>query len=539
VLTAAPLQAVIKAAAESGRADIIEADPLTGLTLSAGGQTASGDLEALSPVMKDEKIAKRIYDIKTVYKQLTEQNIPLRGSVFDPLLAAYLVNPLSADYSLSRLSQEYVGGAEGPEGFSAICDKLFTLTDQMGMRPLLDEIEQPLALVLGEMETIGFAVNKAGLETYGQALAAELAGLEEEIYTLAEGERFNIRSPKQLGVVLFEHLGLQTKRKTKSGYSTDAEVLESLAHSHPIIKKLLSYRQLDKLKATYCDGLAKAVAEDGRIHTRFKQTETRTGRISSAEPNLQNIPVRQEMGSRLRRFFEAKEGCLLVDADYSQIELRVLAHMSGDPTMCKAFAEHIDIHTQTASEVFHMPLEMVTPLMRSRAKAVNFGIVYGIGAYSLSEDIGVSMSEADHYIKSYFEIYPRVKAFLDETVAEAKQKGYVTTMFGRRRPLPELASANANIRNFGERAAKNTAVQGTAADIIKIAMVKVARRLESEGLKSRLILQIHDELIVEAPTDEVERASRILKEEMERAALLDCPMAVDLHTGSDWLAAKG
>jgi DNA polymerase-1 len=349
------------------------------------------------------------------------------------------------------------------------------------------------------------------------------------------GYAFNLNSPKQLAVALFEDLGLPAKKKTKTGYSTSADVLESLRNAHPVVEMLLDYRTLSKLKSTYCDGLLKVIRPDGRIHSSFNQTETRTGRISSTEPNLQNIPVRQELGRELRRFFRAREGWVLCDADYSQIELRVLAHMAGDPTMTEAFNTGADIHRITASQVFGVPEEMVTPLMRSRAKAVNFGIVYGIGAHSLSQDIHVSYAEAKTYIEEYLRHYGAVAGFMDRLIEEAKACGYAKTLYGRRRPLPELRASNGMTRSFGERVARNMPIQGTAADIIKLAMVRVHRRLSEEGMQARLILQVHDELIVEAPEAEAERAAALLKEEMESAASL----SADVGIGKTWYDAKG
>lgn len=476
-----------------------------------------------------------IYDIKNYHKQHPEESLP--ENVFDPMLAAYLINPLANGYALDRLLTEYGCGNE-EDGFELLCQVLADKVDDMGMTPLLRDIEQPLAVVLGDMETVGIRVEKSGLERYGDEMIRKAEAVRREVCELA-GEEFNIGSPKQLSHILFEKLGLPTARKTKSGFSTDAEVLEALAPEHPIVEKVLLYRQYTKLVSTYCEGLAKQIAEDGRIHTTFIQTETRTGRISSAEPNLQNIPVRTELGRQLREFFVAEPGYTLLDADYSQIELRVLAAVAGDENMKAAFADGLDIHTKTASEVFGLPANMINATLRNRAKAVNFGIVYGIGAFSLSRDIGVTVSEADRYIKNYLAAYPDIAKFLADTVGRAKKDGFVTTRFGRRRPLPELGSSNANIRNFGERAAKNTAIQGTAADIIKIAMIKVAKRLKDEGLKAKLILQIHDELIVEAPTDEADFAAAILKEEMERAAQLGVPLAADVSRGQNWLEAKG
>ena len=368
-------------------------------------------------------------------------------------------------------------------------------------------------------------------------LDEQIKQLEQRIHQLA-GEEFNLNSPKQLGEILFEKLGLPTRKKTKTGYSTSAEVLESLRGKHEIIDEILEYRKLAKLKSTYVDGLLKVVAEDGRIHTHFNQTDTRTGRLSSTEPNLQNIPVRTELGSRLRAFFKAQPDCELVDADYSQIELRVLAHISQDENMIAAFNSDEDIHTNTAAQVFDMPPLFVTPEMRRKAKAVNFGIVYGIGAFSLSQDIGVSVAEADRYIKNYLDTFSGVRRYMEETVEFAQQHGYIETMFGRRRALPEIHSTNKNIVNFGKRVAMNTPIQGTAADIIKIAMIKVYRRLKAEQLSARLILQVHDELIVEAPLHELEQVKHLLVEEMQNAVQLSVLLKADVGCGKSWLDAK-
>ena len=472
-----------------------------------------------------------------------EEEIPV---AFDLRLAGYLLSPNSTEYTVQRLAGEYSvpspafsEGTEIPDAalraawLLPVSRRLEEEIAANGQEMLLHEVEIPLAQVLASMELTGFLIDLEELAAFGAELRGLIANLEGEIYDLA-GHRFNINSPKQLGVLLFEELGLPAGKKTKSGYSTDPEVLEGLIHDHAIISKILDYRKYAKLLSTYVEGLKNAVGPDSRIRTSFNQTETRTGRISSAEPNMQNIPIRTEPGSRMRRFFPAREGCLLVDADYSQIELRVLASIAGDENMIGAFLSGEDIHRNTAAQVFDMPPDFVTPMMRSRAKAVNFGIVYGISAYSLSKDIGVTVSEADQYIKSYLRTYKGVKAYMDRTVAEAAEKGYVSTLFGRRRYLPELKSSNRNLRAFGQRVAMNMPIQGTAADIIKIAMVRVYRRLKKEGLASRLILQVHDELIVECPEAEAQRVRDLVKEEMEAAVSLAVPMEVDAKTGKDW-----
>ena len=467
---------------------------------------------------------------------------------FDTSLAAYLLSPSSSSYEPERLCAEYsipVATAEnGEEGLGfihalpALCKRLADDIHEIANDQLLYEIEIPLARVLARMENLGFMVDVEAIRNYGEQLGKEADELQASIYEDV-GYEFNINSPKQLAKALFEDLNLPPRKKTKSGYSTNAEVLESLLPLHPVISKILEYRTVAKLKSTYCDSLIDKVAHDGRIHSSFNQTETRTGRISSTEPNLQNIPVRTERGREFRRFFKAKDGCVLVDADYSQIELRVLAHMAGDETMRKAFTDNIDIHTVTASEVFGVPIDQVTPLMRSRAKAVNFGIVYGIGAFSLSKDIGVTVREAQKYIDNYLARFSAIDSYMKKTIEQAKADGYVSTLEGRRRYLPELAASNFNTRSFGERVARNAPIQGTAADIIKIAMVRVDERLKREGLEARLILQVHDELIVEAPAFESMQVAMLLQEEMENAVQLSVPLTAEASMGETWYEAKG
>jgi DNA polymerase-1 len=387
------------------------------------------------------------------------------------------------------------------------------------------------------MEREGILVKEKELSEYGQQLTGRIEELEQGIYDAA-GEEFNINSPKQLGVILFEKLQMPNGKKTKTGYSTAADVLEKLAPDYPIVSDILEYRTLTKLKSTYADGLAAYIEEDGRIHTCFNQTITATGRLSSTEPNMQNIPVRMELGRMIRKVFVPREGCLFLDADYSQIELRVLAHMSGDENLIEAYKNAEDIHRMTASQVFHVPFDEVTDLQRRNAKAVNFGIVYGISSFGLSEDLSITRKEAQQYINSYFETYPGIKTFLDGLVEHAKKDGYVTTMFGRRRPVPELSSGNFMQRSFGERVAMNSPIQGTAADIIKIAMIRVHDRLLTEGLSSRLILQVHDELLVETYDEEKETVSQLLHEEMLHAAELSVSLEADVHAGQNWYEAK-
>lgn len=501
------------------------------------------DIELLL-LLENEYITKRVYDYKNLYKQYPN----IKNVNFDAMLAAYLCNPSASDYSIPRLIAEY-GTLTQIENcadelllaatqFSACCNALEKLLKNSGELELLYNIEVPLARVLGNMELIGFLADFEGLSKHSKHLQARIDELTGEIYNLA-GEEFNINSPKQLGQILFVKLGLPAKKKTKSGFSTNAEVLEELRYDFPIVELILKYRQLAKLKSTYCDGLLSCRGEDGRIHSTFNQTEARTGRISSLEPNLQNIPVRTDEGKILRKFFMAREGYVLCDADYSQIELRVLASMANDPVMIDAFKSDTDIHTVTASQVFNIPIDMVLPVMRSRAKAVNFGIVYGIGAFSLAKDIGVSRKEADTYIKNYLDTYKGIAAYMDNTIAQAKADGFVTTLFGRRRYLPELSASNGMLRAFGERVARNAPIQGTAADIIKIAMIKVSQRLAKEIPTAQLILQVHDELIVECEEKDRAAVCKILEEEMSAAAQLSVELKVDAHSGKNWLEAKG
>ena len=406
-----------------------------------------------------------------------------------------------------------------------------------GMWNVYTQIELPLIFTLDSMEKWGISVKSEELKSYGEKLSVRIGELEKQIWQQA-GEEFNINSPKQMGVILFEKLGLKGGKKTKTGYSTAADILEKLAPEYPIVKDILEYRQLAKLKSTYADGLVGEIAEDGRIHSTFNQTITATGRISSTEPNLQNIPVRMALGRLIRKVFVPEEGYVFLDADYSQIELRVLAHMSGDEKLIQAYKEAQDIHRHTASEVFHVPFDEVTDLQRRNAKAVNFGIVYGISSFGLSQDLSITRKEAAEYIERYFETYPKIKGFLDGLVEEGKEKGYVTTMFGRRRPIPELKSGNFMQRSFGERVAMNSPIQGTAADIIKIAMNRVYRRLKDENLKSRLVLQVHDELLIETCKEEIPQVSAILEEEMKGAAKLSVELEVDMHQGNNWYEAK-
>ena len=532
----------IKTAKIKNKADIYIADEkiaaVSGDTVTV---ISDGELEKL---LKDGGIKKRVHDFKNLSKKYPD----IAGVRFDTMLAAYLCNPSASSYATDRIIAEYAPYEPEIEGetdefiknaclFSLACDTLENELEKTGQKKLFDEIELPLARVLGEMELCGFSADVNGLKALSSELDTRIKALESEIYSLV-GYEFNLNSPKQLGVALFEKLGLPAKKKTKSGYSTGAEVLEGLKNEHPAVSLLLNYRQLAKLKSTYADGLQDCIAEDGRIHSTFNQTEARTGRISSLEPNLQNIPVRTAEGRRLREYFNAPAGRVLCDADYSQIELRVLASMSGDTNMINAFGSGTDIHTVTASQVFGLPQEMITPELRSRAKAVNFGIVYGIGAFSLSKDIGVTRAEADRYIKSYLAAYPGVAAYMEKAIEDAKKNGYVTTLYGRRRYIPELSNSNGNMRAFGERVARNAPIQGTAADIIKIAMIKVSRSLKDEFPTARLILQVHDELIVECDEKDAEDICTLLEREMENAADLAVRLTAEAHFGKTWLEAK-
>ena len=468
---------------------------------------------------------------------------------FDVSVAAYLLNPLKNNYTWEDVAREHLDLMVDEKADQEIkaCYEAYTnyasvevlsrkLADTK-MDTLFREIEMPLVFTLFDMEQNGIRVEAEALKQYGNQLAGKIADLEKEIYEEA-GETFNINSPKQLGVVLFENMKLPGGRKTKTGYSTAADVLEKLAPEHPVVAKILEYRQYTKLKSTYADGLANYIQDDGRIHGKFNQTITATGRISSTEPNLQNIPVRMELGRLIRKVFIPEDGYRFVDADYSQIELRVLAHCSGDEHLIRAYKEQSDIHRITASQVFHIPFDEVTPQQRRNAKAVNFGIVYGISSFGLSQDLSITRKEAAKYIDDYFATYPGIKTFLDHAVTHAKEEGYVVTLFGRRRPVPELSSSNFMQRSFGERVAMNSPIQGAAADIIKIAMIRVNQKLKKQKMKSRLVLQVHDELLIEAYEPELEAVQKILKEEMEHAAKLKVPLEIDMHTGVNWYEAK-
>ena len=523
------------------------------------------DEEAVRRALRELSARCRVatFDIKKEYDWMSQETT---DAYFDILIGAYLINPLKNDYQPESIAAEHLGlsipskaellgklrdreaSAQEPDKltqylcFTAyVCRASAAVLEKklqdMQMEQLMREIEMPLSLVLYDMEKVGVEVRREDLKAYGDALVHRIDELERSIHAQA-GVAFNINSPKQLGEILFEKMGLPGGKKTKTGYSTAADVLEKLAEENPIVRDILEYRGLVKLKSTYADGLANYIRDDQRIHTNFNQTITATGRISSTEPNLQNIPMRMELGRQIRKVFVPAPGHLLMDADYSQIELRILAHMSGDEQLIEAYRSDEDIHKITASKVFHTPLEKVTSLQRRNAKAVNFGIVYGISSFGLSQDLSISRKEAADYIEQYFATYPGVKSFLDKLVVDAKENGYTTTMFGRRRPIPELSSSNFMQRSFGERVAMNSPIQGTAADIMKIAMIRVWRGLKEAGLGSKLILQVHDELVIEVLAEEVEQVRAILTKEMKSAAALAVSLEIDLHTGENWYEAK-
>ena len=518
----------------------------------------------LKTFFTSEGIKKVTHSLKALWRALLSEGIASAGFVFDTEVAAYLLAPSDGSYELEKLGMTYYNqefpkakdylaeGAFGPLADPAVPTGALTshasligslretLTGRLqalGMWELYETIDLPLCGVLAEMEQEGFLIDRGALAEFGQMLSGRIAEVQQEIYTLAGEDTFNINSTQQLGKILFDKLGLPPVKKTKTGYSTNAEVLEKLRGQHPIIEAILEYRQLTKLNSTYVEGLGKVIAPDGRIHTSFQNTVTATGRLSSTEPNLQNTPVRTELGAQLRKMFVAPAGKVLVDADYSQIELRLLAHMAGDQAMIDGFNSGADIHTITASQVFGVSPEEVTPLMRRSAKAVNFGIVYGISPFSLSQDIGVSVQQAKEYMEKYFEHYSGVRAYMDGVVAQAKEDGYVTTLFARRRWIPELKSSNFNTRSFGERVALNAPIQGTAADIIKLAMIRVRDRLKAEGLEGKLVLQVHDELIVECPQAEAEQVCKLVEEEMEGVAAPSVPLLAETHAGTSWAEA--
>ena len=529
------------------------------LTEQYQASSLAGIMKKVSMVLTDD-LKKLLHFLKD-----NGEEVPSTENCYDTTLAAYLLNPLKNEYLYDNMSKDFLdkiipskedlfgkikekdAPEKIPEAFAKYScyhsltayqtwDVLKSRLEQEDMWKLYKEMELPLVVTLFDMEVAGVRVDGEELKAYGEQLKVRIAEVEKAIYEAA-GETFNINSPKQLGEVLFEHLKLPNGKKTKTGYSTAADILEKLAPEYPIVNQILEYRQLTKLNSTYAEGLATYIREDGRIHSNFNQTITATGRISSTEPNLQNIPIRMELGRLIRKVFIPAEGYVLIDADYSQIELRVLAHMSDDERLIQAYKEAQDIHRVTASQVFHIPFDEVTSLQRRNAKAVNFGIVYGISSFGLSQDLSISKKEAAEYIEKYFETYPGIKHFLDTSVEDAKTTGYSITMFGRKRPMPELQSSNFMQRSFGERVAMNAPIQGTAADIIKIAMIRVNQRLKQEGLQSKLILQVHDELLIEAKAEEVEVVKQILAEEMHHAAELQVPLEIDMNCGENWYEA--
>ena len=544
VADSAALRALEQAVTAAPCVAVLAPDGLDTLTLCDGKACYAlswaqlgDDYNAFLRLLFSARVRKAGHNIKDLMRALLDEGLPTDGFVFDTALAAYLLDATAGSYDLPRLAQTYLG-EELPDVQSvwALQPVLHEKMDAQAMLPLYTDVELPLCPVLARMEQAGFLVDRKALYDFGESLTSSIEQLQQSIWALA-GEPFNIQSPKQLGSVLFERLMLPAGKKTKTGWSTNAAVLDKLRGKHPIIEQILDYRTLTKLKSTYADGLLKEISADGRIHTNFQMTVTATGRLSSTEPNLQNIPVRRELGAQIRRMFVASPGKVLVDADYSQIELRLLAHIANDETMIAAFRSGEDIHAVTASQVFGVPLAEVTPLQRSHAKAVNFGIVYGISAFSLAQDIGVFQSEAKAYMDSYFAKYHGVRAYMTRVVEQAKADGYVTTLFGRRRDLPELKSSNFNLRSFGERVALNMPIQGTAADIIKAAMVRVDVRMRAEHLQARLLLQVHDELIVECPAEEAETVKAILVDEMEHVVDYRVPLLVDAKIGASWAEA--
>ena len=548
----------------TGIAVVCPAGEDTVLTAELFFEKFSGDWNSLLKALFSEEIKKVSHNVKDLMRTLLENGLPADGFVFDTALAAYLLDATAGSYDLGRLFVAYYNEELpkplylDPDAFSLLGDTaqaeasfdsyaaavealygtLLPKLKELDMWELYQTAELPLCRVLAEMELAGCRVDARALSDFGEALSARITEQEKAIYDMA-GETFNINSPKQLGEILFGKLGLPHGKKTKTGWSTNADVLEKLRYEYPIVNAALEYRQYAKLKSTYADGLLKAIDPDGRVRTSFQMTVTATGRLSSTEPNLQNIPTRTDLGSEIRRMFVPADGCVLVDADYSQIELRLLAHIAGDETMRESFLAGGDFHAETAAKVFHVARKDVTHEMRRSAKAVNFGIVYGISAFSLSQDIGVSVAEAKAYMEAYFATFPGVRKYMDEVVEKARAAGYVETLFHRRRDLPELKSSNFNMRSFGERVALNMPIQGTAADVMKLAMVAVHRRLKAENLRARLVLQVHDELIVECPESEAETVAKLLTEEMENVVRLSVPLTADAHWGKNWLEAKG
>ena len=538
------LDALLKAVEEAELLAVDFGEDLDSLALCDGkavytaSRNACGDrYDALLRAVFDPDKKKLGHHIKEQMNVLAREDLSREGYIFDTALAAYLLDANESDYPLERVSARYLGRElTGTRAIFELYPVLSAKLEEYGMTKLYEEIELPLCLVLSDMEQAGFYVDRRALHDFGESLNEDIDRLQESIWQHA-GHQFNINSPKQLGEVLFEELMLPSGKKTKTGWSTNIDVMEKLRGKHPIVDEVLEYRTLTKLKSTYAEGLLKVIGGDGRIRTSFQMTVTATGRLSSTEPNLQNIPVRKKLGAEIRKMFVAGPGMVLVDADYSQIELRLLAHISGDEAMRDAFLSGEDFHTVTASKVFNVPIEEVTPVLRSRAKAVNFGIVYGISAFSLAQDIGVFPGEARAYMDAYLDKYHGVRDYMENIKRKAKEDGCVVTMFGRRRWLPELKSSNFNVRSFGERVALNMPVQGAAADIIKLAMVNVHRKLKEEKLSARLILQVHDELIVECPEAEAEQVRELLEREMENAVRLSVPLTAEAHIGHSWAEA--
>ena len=557
VLQELAAQPYVSVTAEDGLSGAAAEMPDTGHMVYFSREALGAEFDAVLRQLFGSGIRKAAHDVKGLMRQLYDAGLPAEDFCFDTALAAYLIDPTQGSYELEKLTVAYLNfepakldaGVAGENAarladlfsrtasVSALAEPMQEKLREMGLETLYYDVELPLCAVLARMEHEGVAADQLALMSFGQMLSERIEDTQAAVYRYA-GEEFNINSTKKLGEILFDRLGLPPVKKTKSGYSTNAEVLEKLRARHPIVSCVLDYRMLTKLKSTYADGLLKQIAEDGRIHTTFQNMVTATGRLSSTDPNLQNIPVRTELGSEIRKMFVPREGWIFVDADYSQIELRVLAHIADDKRMQEAFTSGLDIHTATAAQVFSVAPEDVTPLMRRHAKAVNFGIVYGISAFSLSEDIGVSVAEAKQYIDNYLRNYAGVREYMKHIVEQAKHDGFVTTLLGRRRELPELKSSNFNLRSFGERVALNTPIQGTAADIIKIAMLRVDAALRKKKLRARLILQVHDELIVECPLEEREAVMEIVKYEMEHVMTLRVPLLAEAKCGASWYEAK-
>ena len=510
------------------------------ITCPLSAPVTDGEAHAVRAFLTDPQNSFITYDAKNLYHRLYADGIPYETCDFDLMLAAYAIHSGMGNFDLDRIAVTYLGEmppAEAIRCFEPLCDALTAELEATGQTGVFRDIEMPLCAVLWDMERLGFKIHRENIAQYGLILDTVAADMETRIFTYA-GREFNINSPKQLGEILFETLMLPADKKTKTGYSTSAEVLEKLRKYHPIVDDILDYRQVTKLKSTYVDGLLKLADEDGLVHTTFKQTGTATGRLSSAEPNLQNIPIRTELGRELRKFFiPHAEGRVLIDADYSQIELRLLADIAGDAAMREAFVSGFDIHTDTAARVFGVEKDAVTVEQRKKAKAINFGIMYGMGEHSLSEDLHISRAEAKAYIDSYLNSYPDVNRYLEEIIKTAYEQGYVTTKLGRRRLIPELAETNKMRKKFGERVAMNSPIQGTAADIMKIAMIRVRDRLKTSGLDARMILQVHDELILDASREDAEAAMNLLREEMEKAVTLSVPLDVEAHIGENWFEA--